>query len=385
MGRSTATTLPLRPAAALLSQKSLVHNLSEVVRMAKRPTRLHRSASQVMAVIKADAYGHSVEQILPELERQGIKRFAVASIQEAIEARRFSQKAHLLVLGGTFSWSTKALEVIEREKLEIAVNDLEALQYFSRRLSIPIHLKLDTGMNRLGIKPDDWGRAVSILKESKRKLKGLFTHYATSDDSIFERQVSLFEEAVRWFQSQNLHPEWVHSENSAALFSEMFQRRRGVLSEVANLVRPGLSLYGYLPTHPRNSLQPVLELVSSIELIKRVEVAEGISYGHFYKAKRSHDYGVVPLGYTDGLSKIYGKVLQPRWLSKQGILKGSLSICGSICMDMVMVRSQRGKIEPGDRVIFWGRFPNSLLKEKIIEPYELNLRISKRIPRLWVK
>jgi alanine racemase len=240
-------------------------------------------------------------------------------------------------------------------------------------------------MNRLGLKSDTWGEAVRLIRKSKRPLEGLFTHFATYGDSIFTRQVMLFEEAVRWFFGAGIIPRFIHSENSAALFAKN-NIRKGILSEVANLVRPGLALYGYHNLGLRSpfKLEPVLELVSEIGLVKEVDRGEGVSYGHLYRAKKKHSIGVVPLGYADGLSKVYVKDLNPEWRSPSDRKKGVLNISGAICMDMVMVQSKSGHIAPHDRVVFWGRFKNSLLEKRIVEPYELNLRIAKRIPRIWV-
>ena len=381
--------LPLRPAAALLSRKALKHNLKAIRECIAENSRLHRADAEMMAVVKADAYGHDLQCVLPELEKNGIKFFAVASLAEGLEARKLSKKARILVLGGTLEWSLAAVRLAEKNRLEIAINDLRALKYFLNQTKLLIHLKLDTGMNRLGIKSNDWSEAIAMIRKSRRSLEGLFTHFATYDDPIFYRQVMLFEEAVRWFFSAGIFPNCIHSENSAALFSKN-KIRKGILSEVTNLVRPGLAIYGYynLGMTPapklKKKLTPVLELVSEVGLLKQIEKSEGVSYGHLYKSLKNHSIGIVPLGYADGLSKVYVKDLKPEWRSATDKKKGVLNICGAICMDMVMVRAQSGRLNTHDRVVFWGRFRNSLLENRIVEPYELNLRIAKRIPRIWV-
>lgn len=336
-----------------------------------------------MAIVKADAYGHDIEQIVPALEREGIKFFAVATLSEGVEARKLSKKSRILILGGTFEWNRQAIEVLRKYKLDVVANDLSSLKTFARTGDIKIHLKLDTGMNRLGLKAEEWNDAVQILKKSKTHLEGLLTHYATAEDRIFERQVFLFEEALRWFWSEGIRPPHVHSENSAALFGKN-SFKKGLLSTVGNWVRPGIAIYGYLPGGMRApQLHPVLELVSEIGVVKRAETGEGISYGHLYRAKSPHAYGVVPLGYADGLSKIYARGLRPEWRTPSNTKKGSLILCGAICMDMVMVKASGGVLKPKDRIVFWGRFQNPLLQNQIVEPYELNLRIAKRIPRMW--
>ncbi len=376
----------LRPAMAELSRRALAHNLGKVREQIRAQTRLHRSDTDVMAIVKADAYGHDMQLILPELKRQGVKHFAVATLEEGIEARKLSSTSEILVLGGTFEWTPRTIETIKKFRLKISVNDLQALKILLPHKTIPLHLKLDSGMNRLGLKPDVWPEALQLLSQNPRRLEGLLTHYATCSDAIFHRQVRIFEEGLRWFWSEGVRPHYVHTENSAALFGSN-RVSKGLMSEVANLVRPGLALYGYLPNgiKDRWGLKPVLELVSEVGLVKKAALGEGISYSHLYKPKKSETYGVVPLGYADGISKIYRSHLHPDWRAKSGKRKGSLIVCGAICMDMVMVRAKGGDLKRGDRVAFWGRFPNSLLQSNIVEAYELNLRIAKRIPRLWIK
>lgn len=376
--------LPVRPAAALLSKRALEKNLRIVERQIRSQARLHRRDAQIMAIVKADAYGHDMDCIVPELEKLKIRHFAVASLAEGVEARGLTKKSSILVLGGTFDWRTPSLEALVENNLKVAANDIDSLKKFLLFRNLPIHLKLDTGMNRLGLKPEDWSEAARLIKNSRIKLDGLFTHFATVSDRAFHEQARLFEEAVRWFWNQGIRPMHVHSENSSSLFGKNHVRR-GILSEVTNLTRPGLSLYGYLPAGMKNSfgLTPVLELVSELGEIKDLQVGEGVSYGHLYKARKPHSIAIVPLGYADGLSKNYGAFIAPEWRSPKGTRKGSLKVCGAICMDMVMVRAERGALKAKDRIAFWGRFPNPLLSKHIVEPYELNLRINKRIPRLW--
>lgn len=339
-----------------------------------------------MAVVKADAYGHDLKQIVLQFKKEGIKRFAVASLGEGLEVRKLDKSAQVLVLGGTFDWSAETLRLIHKYKFEIAVSSFEGLRFFVKHPNVPIHLKLDTGMNRLGVKPEDWDSVIYLLKKSGRTLEGLMTHFASAVKPSYLRQAMLFEEATRWFCANQLKPRWIHSENSAALFKKN-PIKKGILAEVGSLVRPGISLYGYMnqELHIKSSLKPILELVSEVGLVKSLARAEGVSYEHFYKASKGHEYAVVPIGYADGVAKQYRPFLRPEWRTKGDRKKGRLSILGAICMDMIMVKAAKGRIQPKDRVVLWGRFPNSLLAKKIVGPYELNLRIAKRIPRIWVK
>lgn len=339
-----------------------------------------------MAVLKADAYGHGVEGMARFYSQKKIKHFCVASLEEAVELRRIAPKAHILVLGGTLHWNSESFEKVRKYHLKVAINSVSALRFFLKRPEVPLHLKFDTGMNRLGLKEDEWTDALILVKRSKRQIDGLFTHFANFDGPSFRRQVMLFEEIVRWYESEGVRAKWIHSENSAALFASTQGLKKGILSERANLVRPGISLLGYMPSNfkRKQNLKPVLQLVAEVGLVKTAEKAEGISYDFLYRAKKRHSYGVVSLGYADGLAKSYAPVIRPVSLHKNGTKKADLLVCGSVCMDMVMLRPARGKIDVGDRVVFWGRPKDALIASKSADPYELNLRIAKRIPRIWV-
>lgn len=375
----------LRPSLARLSRKNFRHNLKNIRGLLKKKTALHRADCGLMGVVKADAYGHTLDLIVPELRTQGVDFFAVASLEEAVMLRKIAKREKILVLGGSLCWSEKALQVVKKFNLQVAVNDRSSLEFFCKHPKIPIHLKLDTGMNRLGMKHPSWSDAIGLLKAKKRKIEGLFTHYATFQGAHFKHQVLVFEEAVRWFFAEGFRPSYIHSENSGALFSTQAFRKKGILSDLGNLARPGISMYGYLNQDctGKNPLRPVLEFSSEVGLVKTLEKAEGVSYGLTYRASKREDIGVVPMGYADGLSKEYKEHLQPEWRSPSDRKKGRLKIAGTICMDMIMVRSLKDKIKVGDRVIFWGDFPNSLLDQEIVGPYELNCRLSKRIPRMW--
>jgi len=374
-----------RPARALLSRSALRHNLDLVRAGLDRQTPLHRAGSKMMAVVKADAYGHGLSQIMTELLRHKVTYFCVASLEEGVRARQLSDRADILVLGGSFRWDRLALQTLKENRLEVAVNDLASLSILSKHYDLSCHLKLDTGMNRLGIKQTDWAQAIEILKSGSGNLKGLMTHYASASGSSFRRQIKYFEEAVSLFRENNLQPDYIHSENSAALFSAE-PLKKGLLSETGNLVRPGISLYGYLPNpagKSSKSLRPILSLTAEIGLRKQVKKREGISYDHLYRPSQDQEVVVVPLGYADGLSKSYAAEIRPEVLGVNGKVKARLRVCGAICMDMVILRRTEGEVSVGDELVFWGPFNQRLIKAKVADPYELNLRIAPRIPRLW--
>lgn len=377
---------PWRPAAALLSRSALKSNLDLVRERLKNPTPLHAKGAKIMAVVKADAYGHRSSVFSPQLWRHGVRDFCVASLEEGLELRKILPRASILVLGGTLRWNKESFQLAQKNRLSVAINDLKSLSRASSFRSLQFHIKFDTGMNRLGLKSEDWGACIELLRKMKIQPEGIFTHFASfGENSGFLRQAILFEELVRWYFNEGLKAKTVHCENSSALFSQL-KMKKGILSTKVNLVRPGIAIYGYMPKGflRKLPLSPVLELCSELSLIKTVKKGEGISYDHLYRAKNDHQYAVVPLGYADGIAKEYSQDLEPLWYDRRGRKKGRLSLCGAICMDMLLLKSNGKPLEEQDRVSFWGDFPNRLIERAGVDPYELNLRIAPRIPRVWV-
>ncbi len=379
--------LVFRPAIARLSRKAFVHNLKEIRARLQKQTAMHAKNCEMMAVVKANSYGHQNERIVPELLRNGVKAFCVASLEEGIALRKLAKSEMILVLGGTPRWNRGSLDVIRKHRFHIGVNDLETLKFFLSHEDVPLHVKLDTGMNRLGLKYHDWSALRDFLRKSKRKLHGLYSHYACFKGPDFRKQVLLFNEAAQWLWDEGIQPKTIHSENSAALFSDEKFSKNMFLSEHGNFARPGLSMYGYLPRnfHLSLNLKPVLELSSEVGWVKSIQKGEGVSYDFLYRAPRAHEIGVLPIGYADGIAKSYRQDLKPVLMDKSGSLKARLEICGSICMDTLMVKSNRKSIlKLGDRVVFWGHQSCEFVKKRLACPYELNLRIANRIPRVWV-
>jgi len=378
--------LVFRPALARLSRAAFHHNLKILKDRLSRTTGLHKKNCEIMAVVKANAYGHQADRVAPELLKKGIRSFCVASLEEGMALRRVAPKALILVLGGTSQFSGGTLDVIRQQKFHLGVNDISALKFFISHADIPLHLKIDTGMNRLGVKADEWGQALDLLLRSKRKLAGLYSHYACFRGADFRKQVYLFDELAKWYWNSGLQPQYLHTENSAAIFTDEKFSKNSFLAAHGNMARPGLSMYGYLPRnfHLKVRLKPVLELSSEVSWVKSVKKGEGISYDFLYKAKKDHDIGVVPIGYADGIAKAYREDLHPVLMDKRGRLKANLDICGSVCMDTLMVKASGRSLNVGERVVFWGHRYCDFASKKRVDPYELNLRIASRIPRVWV-
>lgn len=339
--------------------------------------------ADIMAVVKADAYGHGIVQVARAVLNGGASSLGVATLDEAIELREAGFAVPILIFGYS---DPRYTELLVTHNLTQTVYDLETAAMISK-LALKsgklanVHVKIDTGMNRLGIKASD---AVSFMEEIGSypgiKVKGIYSHFATADKankSYAYEQIRLFTE-VKTKLNERYDVKW-HICNSAGVLE---------LAEAwFDLVRPGIILYGIYPSQEvkRNiALKPALTLKAKIVHLKTVPSGTRISYGGSYITRCESRIATVPIGYADGL---------PRSLSNHGeaLIKGKrVKIAGTICMDYCMldVTGIEG-VTVGDEVVFIGAQDGDCItaaevadKCKTI-PYEIISRLGKRLPRSY--
>lgn len=349
------------------------------------------SATKMIGVIKADGYGHGAIPIAKELESLDyFWGFATATFEEADILRQAGIKKPILVLGYTFPY---AYEEMLQKGIRPAVfrrDTLEQLHQIgiNNNTQIPIHIKVDTGMSRIGIKPNDDGLSfVSYaLSLSGIKVEGMFTHFARADEedkTNVNKQITSFQNfAERIKQELQYDIPFVHCSNSAGIVELPMANM--------NLVRAGITLYGLWPSEQVSqniiSLKPLLELKSHIVYIKSIEPGDAVSYGGTYKALTERKVATIPVGYGDGY---------PRSLSGKGyvLIHGQKApILGRVCMDQMMVDvTDIETAKMGDKVTLIGK---DGLEEITMEElgnlsgrfnYELACDLGKRIPRVYVK
>lgn len=342
------------------------------------------SDCDVLAIVKADAYGHGAPAVCRTLAEAGIIRFGVATLQEALSLREAGIQKHILVLGAV---SPHQLEDLIAYDLTPVVYDpalipdlLTALR--SRQDPYPVHVKVDTGMGRLGISPD---KVPNLLQSPPFKgplrLEGLMTHLADADaedPSYTELQLARFRKVLTELQDAGLTVPLAHAANSAALLrypQAHFQ-----------LVRPGLMLYGYHPSLHVSApqLKPVLTLSSHIVQIRSLAPGESTSYNRTFTATRPTRIAVLPIGYADGLN---------RQLSNRGmvLVNGAPApIVGHVCMDLTMIDVTSIPLASvGDEVVLIGRQgPFEVSASTVADTlhtitYEVLCNIGSRIPRLY--
>ena len=354
----------MRPGAyALLNQAALQHNLAQV--------RAYRPSAKVMAVIKANGYGHGLIAIAQALE--GADAFAVARVDEGIRLREAGCKKPMTVLEG-FS-SNEELSALLRYQLDTVVHcpeQLPLLQQRPEQAALKVWLKMDTGMNRLGFKAQAFAEAHHQLQHCPVVIQpvGLMTHLANADvghDDFTLRQVDLFNEATQgWVGPRSIA-------NSAGLI--------GWPQTNADWVRPGVMLYGVSPFPGKTGvdlgLEPAMALQSRLIAIKPISKGETLGYGCAWRCHQDTLVGVVAIGYGDGYPR-HAKEGTPVLVNGQRV-----PLIGRVSMDMLTVdlASQPGA-KLGDPVILWGK---GLPVEEIADcaatiPYTLLCGITQRVP-----
>jgi alanine racemase len=368
----------LLPTYAIVNLAALAHNLSRIKQYLS-------PGCEVMAIVKANAYGHGAVETAHALAKQGIRQFAVASIEEGIELRLAGLSASIVVLGALFE---EQLPDLVAHRLTPVVSDSRLLPALSKAVGsrsapYPIHLKVETGMGRLGLSPEELLALLdSPLLHSPLHVEGLMTHLADADgaDSAFtERQLATFQAMLEQIRQRGIPLPLVHAANSAAIVR--------FPTAHFSLVRPGIMLYGYhtLPnTIPDPNLRPVLSLRTTIAQVRTIPSGATVSYNRTFVAKRPSRIAVLPIGYADGYS---------RRVSHRGsvLIQGRrVPIVGLVCMDMIMVDvTGIASVQVGETVTLIGQQgEESIWADEVAGwidtiPYEVLCGIGSRVPRLY--
>src|SRR2546423_2278205 len=343
---------------------------------------------KVMCVVKADAYGDGSVECARRLAEEGAEWFGVATPEEGFELRRAGITQAVLSFGGF--WEGQAAECLRLSVVPVVyrADMAEALDAAAREACVvaDVHVKVDTGMGRLGVRYDEAAEfAESLRAFAHVRVDGLMTHFAAADeprrDCFTEEQLRHFREAVAAFRERGHRPTYEHAANSAATFAHPETR--------GHLVRPGGVLYGLWrdvlpPLADAPTLRPVMSVHTRITLLKRVHAGETLGYGCTFEAAREMTVATLPVGYADGYA---------RALSNRGrvIVRGMLaSVVGRVSMDLTLldVTDVRG-VETGDRVTVLGSEGGLVVPAEDIAQtagtlsYEITCGISARVPRFY--
>lgn len=370
-----------RPVWAEINLDNLAHNMREV-------RRVVNPNSKVMAVIKADGYGHGAVCIGQVLLDNGANRFAVATLSEAIQLRISFPSVEIMVLG--YTPNELASDIIENNIIQTIYTKEQALAYskiaVSLKKQVKVHIKLDTGMSRLGMVFSD-ETIESILEMSKLDgldIEGIFTHFAVADEIDKEftfKQVEKFNYIVKNLEERGLIIPIKHVSNSAGIID---------LPEFNfDMVRAGIMLYGLYPSKDVNTnavdLKEVMCLKAKVSQVKNLDAGCGVSYGLKYKSDKKSQIATLPIGYADGFTRMLS--------GKASVMINGFKtpIIGSICMDQCIIDVTNLNVKVGDEVVlFGGNDANGISIDSIAHSlntinYEVVCMVDKRVPRVYFK
>lgn len=350
---------------------------------------------KMCCVVKADAYGHGAPMVAREYQRLGADWFAVSNLEEAIQLRRCAITRPILILGYTPPQNAEELSELNISQTVLSLDYARQLSRYAQEanVTVNIHLKVDTGMSRIGFLYQNPERDESSLDEMETAARlpglapeGIFTHFAVSDDgdqgeNFTLAQYDCFRKAVEAMEARGLHFAVRHCANSGAVLDYPELQ--------LDMVRPGIILYGMEPSesirHPLD-LQPAMELKTVISQKKEIPAGATVSYGRTFTASQGTVVATVPIGYADGYPRHFsGKA--------QMLVRGKRApIIGRVCMDQLMLDvTEIPGVEEGDVVTVFGRDGEAFLPVDELAAlndtihYEMVCLVGKRVPRIYWK
>lgn len=369
---------PTRPTVAEVDLSAIAFNLKGI-RARVGP------GIGIMAVVKANAYGHGMERVSTFVDQGLADCFGVAFPEEGLALRTAGIRKPIHVF--TLPTASQAHLYTDHD-LEATVSSTRDLALLDREAGragkpVRIHLKVDTGMNRIGVKPAELEAVVAGLARSRRlELKGVFTHFATADEprrDFLRTQIAGFQRSLEQLRSLGVEPDVVHCANSACILD--------MPETWYSMVRAGVMMYGYYPSKTTSEsvpIRPALTWKTRVMLVKVIEPGETVSYGRRFAATRRTRIATLPVGYADGFTRLLtGKA--------HVLLRGKrFPVAGSICMDQLMVDVGDEPVEPDDEAVLIGRqgegyCPAWELADALgTIPYEICCAISSRVPRTYI-
>ena len=370
----------MRPTYAEINLKAIHHNLKQIRKqVGKHP--------HIMAVVKANAYGHGMLPVATSILNEKLASYlGVAIVEEGVTLRQNGIDAPVLVLTAP---PEPQLALFVEHNLGATLCSISIARKLDRIAAglgkkAVVHVKVDTGMGRIGIAPKDTMAFVREVKALNNiEAAGIFTHFATADDkdlSFARRQLSDFTSLLHGLDSAGIHIPIKHAANSGAILQ--------LKESYFDMVRPGIIMYGYYPsrvTRKPVSLQPAMSIRSRIEFMKTVEKGTSVSYGRRYYTSSKTNIASVSIGYADGISR--------RLTNKAKVLVNGKKypVVGTICMDQLMINvGGRPACKVGDRVTLMGRdgdleIPCWEISEMLDTiPYEIFCSVSERVPRNYI-
>jgi alanine racemase len=405
----------MRPCWVEIRTRSFEDNYHFLLTLAQQESAPPQVVIELLAIVKADAYGHSLELCAPAAVRAGAKWLGVTSVEEAVAARAICPDPRILVIGGVFPGQGEA---VVRHGLTAGAWDPEQLDELEQAArsaglaagSLPVHLEIDTGMSRQGIAPDQLnsarGRALlaRFAPGSPLRLEGVMTHLFAADEAdgcVNDTQLARLEEALKAIEAAGLYPEWLNAGSTAALVAGLAERIAALAAShgMKALMRPGLALYGLVPNFDppfesaepaalataREHLQPVLSWKSRVASLRSIPAGAVIGYNGTFVATEPMRLALVAAGYADGLDRHLGNRFSLLVRGERAPLVGRVSMDQSV-IDVTDIPG----VEIGDEVVILGKqgeetisaFDHAQATDTI--PWEVFTRIGPRVRRFAV-
>lgn len=326
-------------------------DLGAIVRNVRSLKALTPQGTRFMAVVKADGYGHGAHEVARAALTAGADRLGVATLDEAVSLRDAGITAPLHILAEV---PPEGASLVLEHSIIATVASREAAIALSRAAMLAqaeavCHLKIDTGMNRIGVRAEEAAALASRISDLPGiKLEGAFTHFATADtpgDWEFDRQAARFTSALETMRTEGVRPPIIHAANSAATILHPATHH--------DMVRCGIALYGLPPSKAAEgavTLEPAMSVKARVSFVKRIGLGEGVSYGFTWHAGGPTTIATLPLGYADGIHRVLS--------NKMSVLIGGRRCAqvGRVCMDQIMVEVPPGlDVEVGDEAVIVGR------------------------------
>ena len=356
-----------------IDRKRLEHNLKTI------KSRLHPD-TKILANLKANAYGLGAFEIGKYLEKQAIDYFSVAYINEAVALRQKGIRTKLLVFNPSFKYFDELITYHLEPEVSSLAYLKELIAYLSQHqiTKFPVHLKLDTGMHRAGIMPEELDDLTQILKQTNSvSVKSVFSHLAAAEDpseDIFtQSQIQTFDRMSRRLSKNIADNFFRHLLNTAGIFR--FPEAH------FDMARPGLGLFGYnLVNQHKDDLLPIARLITKINQVKKLAAGNTVGYNRRFKAQQDSRVGLLPLGYADGIDRRLG--YQKFYVKCRGY---KVPVVGTISMDTMSIDLTGTPCEQGDEVVVFDyESVYEIARQLDTIPYEIIARLSRRLPRKMV-
>ncbi|OGR08244.1 MAG: alanine racemase [Deltaproteobacteria bacterium RIFOXYB12_FULL_58_9] len=364
--------MPIRPTIATVDLDAIRHNLGVIRQLAP--------GSPICAVVKANAYGHGLCEVALALADAGVDWLAVALVEEGARLRAAGIHIPVLLLGTGYTGSTRGIVQYNLTPAIYRVDQLESLAQVASSRLVRFHLKIDTGMSRLGLQPEELGAFLDSLNNHPNlRLDGVMTHFANADigdAELTQTQLDRFNDCTAFIASRGIEPPWVHTSNSAAVLSFPNTRQ--------GLLRTGLSIYGIDPRLERAvaGLRPAMQWTTRVMHLKNIAANTPVSYGGRWTAPRPSRIATLPVGYADGYMRTMGN-------RAYVLVRGQRApIVGSVCMDLCLADvTDIPNVAIDDEVVILGKQGDDEVSVyRLAEwagtiPYEIVCAVGNRVPR----